>query len=503
MRALQATVAAADDSSIDGLREKVGALEALAAKRDQAARSARKLDVQRSEAATRRMGIGEDGQALNERLLRLESAAGGACPLCGQALTEAHRDEMLAQLKAERDAMRVQYRELSAAIQRYDQERGTRERELDGWAHELKALPGLQQQLGASVELSRKADEAAAELELETVKLAQLEARISERDYGREWRRQLAEARGQLERLQVDPELHAETQAQLESLSDYDRQHTELEIAKRGLPEARERRQAAAERLKKLERALSAEKARLAQIQQEIAALAEKVEQERQFRQEVEGIRSRVQGQRERIAICEQELYAIEAGRARKRRLAQSQAAAQKQQSLYRELRLAFGKNGLPAMIIEAAVPELEAEANALLARLTDGRMSLRIATQRERASGALSETLELEVADELGARAYELYSGGEAFRINFAIRIALSRLLARRAGAQLRTLFIDEGFGSQDEDGRDKLVDAINAIKADFELILVITHIDELRDAFPAHLLVEKTASGSIVSVG
>ena len=144
-------------------------------------------------------------------------------------------------------------------------------------------------------------------------------------------------------------------------------------------------------------------------------------------------------------------------------------------------------------MIIETAIPELEAEANDLLARMTDGRMTLRFTTQRERVSGGMAETLELDIADELGTRAYELYSGGEAFRINFAIRIALSKLLARRAGAQLRTLFIDEGFGSQDEDGREKLVDAINKIKADFELILVITHIEELRDAFPVHLLVEK----------
>ena len=74
--------------------------------------------------------------------------------------------------------------------------------------------------------------------------------------------------------------------------------------------------------------------------------------------------------------------------------------------------------------------------------------------------------------------------------------------MLARRAGAHLRALFIDEGFGSQDEDGRGKLVDAINKIASDFDLILVITHIDELRDSFPVHLLVEKTASGSLVTL-
>ena len=74
--------------------------------------------------------------------------------------------------------------------------------------------------------------------------------------------------------------------------------------------------------------------------------------------------------------------------------------------------------------------------------------------------------------------------------------------MLARRAGAQLRTLFIDEGFGTQDEEGRNKLVEAITAIQEDFDLILVITHIEDLRDAFPVHVMVEKQGDGSRIQV-
>ena len=140
-------------------------------------------------------------------------------------------------------------------------------------------------------------------------------------------------------------------------------------------------------------------------------------------------------------------------------------------------------------MIIETAIPELEAGANRLLNRMTDGRMSLMLTTQREKITGGVAETLDIQIADELGTRAYEMFSGGEAFRINFALRVALSQLLARRAGAQLRTLFIDEGFGTQDEEGRNKLVEAITAIQDDFALILVITHIEDLRDSFPVHV--------------
>jgi exonuclease SbcC len=85
---------------------------------------------------------------------------------------------------------------------------------------------------------------------------------------------------------------------------------------------------------------------------------------------------------------------------------------------------------------------------------------------------------------------------------VNFAIRLALSRVLSHRAGARLQTLVIDEGFGSQDADGRQRLIEAINLVKVDFAKILVITHLEELKDAFSARVEVIKTPSGSQVNV-
>lgn len=94
------------------------------------------------------------------------------------------------------------------------------------------------------------------------------------------------------------------------------------------------------------------------------------------------------------------------------------------------------------------------------------------------------------------------MFSGGEVFRVNFAIRLALSRLLAQRAGARLQTLVIDEGFGSQDAQGRQRLIEAINLVRHEFKKILVITHMEELKEAFPARIEVEKTLHGSTVRV-
>ena len=90
------------------------------------------------------------------------------------------------------------------------------------------------------------------------------------------------------------------------------------------------------------------------------------------------------------------------------------------------------------------------------------------------------------------------MYSGGEAFRVNLALRIALSKVLAQRMGAPLPTLFIDEGFGSQDAAGRERILDVIGSIEDDFDMIIVITHLEELKDAFPVRIEVQKGEDGS-----
>jgi exonuclease SbcC len=131
--------------------------------------------------------------------------------------------------------------------------------------------------------------------------------------------------------------------------------------------------------------------------------------------------------------------------------------------------------------------------------------MSVRFVTQaafKDKRRDDLKETLDIQISDDVGTRDYEMFSGGEAFRVDFAIRLALSEILAQRAGARLQTLVIDEGFGSQDAMGRQRLIEAINQVRKDFAKILVITHIDELKEAFPTRIEVEKTERGSTLSV-
>jgi exonuclease SbcC len=61
-----------------------------------------------------------------------------------------------------------------------------------------------------------------------------------------------------------------------------------------------------------------------------------------------------------------------------------------------------------------------------------------------------------------------------------------------------LPTLFIDEGFGSQDATGQERLIQAIQSIQDDFQKIIVITHIEQVKESFPVRIEVTKTGSGS-----
>ena len=77
-----------------------------------------------------------------------------------------------------------------------------------------------------------------------------------------------------------------------------------------------------------------------------------------------------------------------------------------------------------------------------------------------------------------------------------------MSKLLARRSGAPLPILFIDEGFGSQDSIGQERLIEVIQSISEDFEKIMVITHVDSMKENFNQQIEISKTESGSIFTL-
>jgi exonuclease SbcC len=329
-----------------------------------------------------------------------------------------------------------------------------------------------------------------------------VERQLAAKEYAREAHARLAEVLSRAETLGYDAAAHEAAREAAAAGQSFAEQKVRLDAAQAGVKEE----QKALKRLAKTERQArkraEADRVRRDEMERKVGDLEQRLQDSARVEAELQRVRGEEAAARQRLGAAQQRLEAckaLERQRADKRKRREELGS---ERALYEELRTAFGVQGVPAMIIEAAVPEIEAEADRLLDRMTGGCTRVNFVMQRETQAGEVRETLEIKISDELGERPYANYSGGEQFRVNFAIRIALSRLLARRAGAQLQTLVIDEGFGTQDAQGRQRLVEAINIIQDDFARVLVVTHIEELRDAFPTRIEVTKTAEGSVVEV-
>lgn len=337
-----------------------------------------------------------------------------------------------------------------------------------------------------------------AQKELEPLTLTLGEERFAEKN-----RKRVAEIRAGLSKLGYSESGHRELKTSLKSLEPYSKEKENLEKVKLALNH-REGEQ------KKLKERIDDEKLRLRKTEEEISGMEGAEKQSGEIREQMAAAGDRISALKKQkdellmeISRSESAIERIESLSSRKKEVGENIEQTNRDVIIYRELSKAFGKNGLQALIIEHAVPEIEVEANRILGRLTEGGMALSLEMVKPTQKGGEKETLEIYIGDSSGTRSYETFSGGEAFRIDFALRVAISKFIANRSGAQLRTLVIDEGFGTQDKDGLDHFVQVINSIKDDFDKILAITHVDELKERFPVRIEVTKEpGSGSAFEV-
>jgi exonuclease SbcC len=473
----------------------------LSESREAAREDLARIAEEQAELRTRNEALRVDMDALREKIALLERA-GAECPLCAQPLTDEHRLRLLDQFQTDGRTRGNAYR----ANQAMTKELAERARALEGQIAEsdqvLRDLPALQRQEAALAERVEQGRQAAEALEAARVERSMVEQRLTAEDYAPRVRTELARVLAQAAELGYDAEAHETARRAVAGGQIFAERKARLSAAQAGVEEEQAALRRLEEAQQRTRKQMETEQTRREEAEGKTEELRERLKDAPAVEAELQRVRGEEAAARQRLGAAQQRLEACKALEQQRTDKLKRQDELSAKQSIYKELRVAFGVRGLPAMIIEAAVPEIEAEANRLLARMTGGRMHLRFDTQRETQAGEVRETLEIKIADELGTREYSLYSGGEAFRVNFAIRIALSKLLARRAGAQLQTLVIDEGFGTQDAQGRERLVEAINAVQDDFARVLVITHIDELKDGFPTRIEVTKTPDGSTVEV-
>src|SRR6266498_762990 len=447
-----------------------------------------------------------DMNQLKERIDALKSAEGATCPLCGQELSEEHRLATLEQLEEEGKQKGDHYRanqsestELAKQITDYELQitkLSSAENERIRFTGEISQLT---ERLG-TLQFSANEWETAGKKRLKEV-----EDILESENYAIDEHKQLARIDKELAKLGYDAATHDEMREKENELRSVEDDFSNLKSAKEVSKQIESE-------IKNLQSEIKSREAEIKTLENDYQSAQTKLEIAEaqspnldQAERELFRLRESENKTRSELGGAKQRVDVLSTQRARKAEFERERETLQKQIVQHRTLERAFGKDGVPALLIEQALPQIEEKANDILDRLSDGQMSIRFVTQAEykdKKRDDLRETLEIPISDSAGIRAYEMYSGGEAFRVNFAIRLALSKILAQRKGARLQTLVIDEGFGSQDTLGRQRLIEAINLVKHDFAKILVITHLDELKDAFPTRIEVEKTERGSTLKV-
>lgn len=466
----------------------------------------RDTQARAAEAQAENRSLREAMRALKERIDRLEQVEGAVCPLCGQPLSTEERANLVASLEIEGKEMgdrfrantdlktqaESQTRELQAKIKTLD----NTDEELRGFSRQHDRLVGEQARINANVSAWTAGG---------ALRLMEVNRMLADEDYANEARAELAEIDAQSKALGYDAAEH-------DAVRRAERDGRNAEAGMRALDAARASLEPVERQISSKESNIAQEGDVLAQQEQQYQTARIRYEKEaadlpdlNQAEQEVYAIQQEDNRLRMEVGMVRQRVAILDTLRERRARIVLQRDGHTMQVARLKTLEHAFSKDGVPALLIEQALPDIETEANEILDRLSNGQMSVHFETQRQykdKTRDDRRETLDIIISDGAGPREYELFSGGEAFRINFAIRLALSRVLAQRAGARLQTLVIDEGFGSQDADGRQRLIEAINQVRPDFQKILVITHMEELKEAFPARIEVEKTPQGSRIHV-
>ncbi len=471
------------------------------------------LEKNRNDSRERQAALKAENEALKEnmnslkgRIESLKAANGATCPLCGQDLTEKHRKATLKQLEEEGKQKGDKFRSNKT-------EGDQLEKELEQFSLRIAKLANAEND---RLKFSNTISQLTERIEsLQVIakgwektgkkRLTLVTRELEKESYAIDARKQLSKLDKELAKLGYDASLHDEKRSEELELREIDDEYRKLDSARQVIKQIEiEIKNSEEDRKKKSAEVAEQEKSHneAAQALAESETLSPNINK---AERELFSIREDENRTRDQVGAARQKVDVLATLRTRKTDYLNQRDELSQNIVRHKTLERAFGKDGVPALLIEQALPQIEQKANDLLERLSDGQMSIRFVTQAEykdKKRDDLKETLDIQISDSAGLRDYEMYSGGEAFRVNFAIRLALSEILAQRKGARLQTLVIDEGFGSQDIQGRQKLIEAINLVKNDFAKILIITHLDELKDAFPNRIEVEKTERGSSVKV-
>ncbi len=450
-----------EPATLEAARARVGDLRTALQGTTAEAESKRTVWVRDAqEAQTKRQTLLDQFKDVTEQRERiLEAGASGACPTCSRPLGQDYEvvlgllDRQLEDIKDNGNFYRQRIEQLAdvpAEVQEAEQRRDNLEREVADAMVEVQRLADLLDELPA---LTTEGDQLEA-------KVAEVEALLeaSTAVYDQQRHQAVRDRLKALEPVALEAERMKVTAERAEGLG-VEAEQAELELTRR------ERElNGLTERLT----ALGFEEADHAAVQTALDAARGK-----RHEAEKEVVRTRTE-----LAAADEAVAAVERRRRERVELGERAKQAAADLLLYHELDRAL--TDLRTDLNATLRPDLSDLASVLLRDLTNGRY-----TDLELDEDYVATIME-------DGEAKRVISGGEEDVANLALRLAISQMIAERAGQPLSLLVLDEIFGSLDEERRVAVVELLRGLADRFPQVILITHIESVNEGFDRVIRVE-----------
>jgi DNA repair exonuclease SbcCD ATPase subunit/DNA repair exonuclease SbcCD nuclease subunit len=211
------------------------------------------------------------------------------------------------------------------------------------------------------------------------------------------------------------------------------------------------------------------------------------------------GVRSQAGADSRELGRQESRLESLMSKKAEADALMADVALREKSVDVNAALAKAFGRDGIPQLVVDGAIPRFE-EIMAGLLREFDGKWSIQINSQNTTKKGSVKEVIDIVVDDGHGERELFTYSGGEKRVLKGVVRLAFSALQAERSGKGLRVLVLDEATDKMDGDVSQTFIRMLSKASNSFRQVFIVSHADHVLSTLPNRILLSRAGSSAKV---
>jgi exonuclease SbcC len=434
------------------------------------------------------------------------------CPVCKRPLDEQHKQEVLKQYNSRLKELQSNYLQIQADTstnhEKLEKEVKPSVRQLEKQVKELQTIKVAKAKLETSISRLPRLNETKNELKAKILKATEdkktQETELATLSDATKEYEKLANKRKNIEKTLEETSEHVqELEAKIKELHKTKLTKTKLETSISRLPTLQKTKNDLKAKMLKAtttKTKLGQELAELTETVKEYERLDEKRRSANDTLTEISGQKADAEAT---IKHLDDQLDQMTKSKTELNHLKLKLGTKLETIPIYKILEDAFGKDGIPTAMLKDLVPEVEEEASRILRDLSNGRMNINFRFGRETRAGGRTEELIIEAEDETGLHPVTRFSGGERMRINLALRLGISEVIARRSGykGKIETLIIDEGLSALDEEGRQATIDILRRLRERFKKIMVISHVEDVKDAFDTKIVISKNAAGHSIA--